>query len=132
MGGVLSCDQLVSGSQTYVYKCSGWSVESCLDAPAMKRLYLICWALATSVALSPNPCDFPEICFPPVASFDFGLDLEDETIAARCYSACIDDVSELKNQTFQLVNVYLHKFGCAPIHRGRSALQLMFLSIDCP
>ena len=78
-------------------------------APAMKRLYLVCWALAAYVALSqdqttPTPCDFPEICFPPVIALNETSDLETETTTARCYSACVEDVSnEFENHTFKLV-----------------------------
>ena len=78
-------------------------------APAMKSLYLVYWALAAYVALSqgqttPTPCDFPEICFPPVITLNETSDLEAATIIARCYSACVEDVSnEFENHTFKLV-----------------------------
>ena len=94
-------------------------------APAMKSLYFVCWALAAYVALSqgqttPSPCDFPEICFPPVITFPEASDLEAATISARCYSACVEDVSnEFENHTFKLVCIYLLRLGCAPIHKRK-------------
>ena len=78
-------------------------------APAMKSLYLFCWALAAYVALSQSqttltPCDFPKICFSPIFTRNETTDLEAATISARCYSACVEDVSnEFENHTFKLV-----------------------------
>ena len=65
-------------------------------ALTMRSLYLVCCTLAAFVALSQgqiSPCDFPDICFPPTPSIKEASDLQGQTLHARCYSACVEDVS---------------------------------------